>query len=388
LKKEAPEVTSRELKDIIEKYISNSDKLNYAIKILGYPGVGKSAIVKEIANKMNYYFIDTRLAFKENVDLGGYPVPDHESKQMIYFRPKFIPPVEIPENYNGILWFLDESNRAHPTVIQTLFQIITENRCGEHPLHEKTSIILAGNLGEEDDTTITQFDDSALDGRLAIFHLKPSVDDWLVWGYNEGIHPSILRYISSFPERLWDQEKINPNPRGWHQISNALLYSYNFDDEKSLLEYLTENKDSTLEKLIYTLVGNIAGSDLIMQLISPREITSEDILSGNSEKLKRIKSKDITSEDFLWALNGVIKTLKEKAIISNGDLPDNDLRLLSNVLIFIGYSRGDIRAAYFFLLLKECGIFTLIPKALKSIDNIELTEELKNRFEKLLAYET
>ena len=128
LKKEAPEVTSSELKDIIENYIINSDKLNYAIKILGHPGVGKSAIVKEIANKMNYYFIDTRLAFKENVDLGGYPVPDHESKQMIYFRPKFIPPMEIPENYNGILWFLDEANRAHPTVIQTLFQIITENR--------------------------------------------------------------------------------------------------------------------------------------------------------------------------------------------------------------------------------------------------------------------
>jgi hypothetical protein len=384
LKKEAPVVTVSELKDIIENYIISSDKLNYAIKILGHPGVGKSAVVKEIAHKMNYYFIDTRLAFKENVDLGGYPVPDYESKQMIYFRPKFIPPPEIPENYKGILWFLDESNRAHPTVIQTLFQIITENRCGEHPLHEKTSIILAGNLGEEDDTTITQFDDSALDGRLAIFHLKPSALDWLVWAYNECIHPAILKYISSFPEKLWDQEKINPNPRGWHQVSNALLYSYNISDDQSLLEYLTENKTRTLEKLIYTLVGNIAGSDFIMQIISPREITSVDILSSNSEKLERIKARDIKSEDFLWALNGVIEILKEKAIASKGDLPENDLKLLGNVLTFIGYSRADIRASYFFLLLKECGIFMLIPKALKSLNNSELTEELKKRFEKLL----
>ena len=383
MKKESPEVTVRELKDIIENYITGSDKLNYAIKILGHPGVGKSAVVKEIAHKMNYYFIDTRLAFKENVDLGGYPVPDHESKQMIYFRPKFIPPQEIPAGYTGILWFLDESNRAHPTVIQTLFQIITENRCGEHLLHEKTSIILAGNLGEEDDTTITQFDDSALDGRLAIFHLKPAVDDWLAWAYNKGLHSSILRYISSFPERLWDREKINPNPRGWHQVSNAMLHSYNIADDKSLLEYLTENKTGTLEKLIYTLVGNIAGSDFIMQMISPREITSEDILSGNAGKLEKIKSREIKSEDFLWALNGVIEILKEKAVATKGDLAGNDLKLLANVLTFIGYSRADIRASYFFLLLKECGIFTLIPKALKSLNNSELTEELRNKFDTL-----
>jgi hypothetical protein len=54
---------------------------------------------------MNYWFIDTRLAFKENVDLGGYPVPDHESKQMVYFRPRFIPPAEVPDGYKGYSGF-------------------------------------------------------------------------------------------------------------------------------------------------------------------------------------------------------------------------------------------------------------------------------------------
>jgi len=384
LKKQASEVTIHELREIIEKYITGSENLNYAIKILGHPGVGKSAIVKEIADKMNYYFIDTRLAFKENVDLGGYPVPDHETRQMIYFRPKFIPPLNIPEGYNGILWFLDESNRAHPTVIQTLFQIITENKCGEHPLNKKTSIILAGNLGDEDDTTITQFDDSALDGRLAIFHLKPTAKDWLVWGYSEGIHPYILKYISSFPEKLWDEEKINPNPRGWHQVSNALKYSYNLIDEQSLKEHLADRGETTLEKMIYTLVGNIAGSDFIMQLTSPRQISSEDILSGNQEKLNKLKSRDIPSEDFLWALNGTIEIMEDKAIASRGSLKEDDLVLLGNVLTFIGYSRGDIRMSYFFLLLKQCGIFTLIPAALKSLNNSELTEALRQRFENLL----
>lgn len=384
MKKPASEVTIHELREIIERYINGSENLNYAIKILGHPGVGKSAIVKEIAVKMNYFFIDTRLAFKENVDLGGYPVPDHENRQMIYFRPKFIPPAEIPEGYEGILWFLDESNRAHPTVIQTLFQIITENKCGEHLLHKKTSIILAGNLGDEDDTTITQFDDSALDGRLAIFHLKPSAEDWLTWGYEEGIHPYVLKYISSFPERLWDEEKINPNPRGWHQVSNALKYSYSLPDERALIEHLAGKSGNTLEKTIYTLTGNIAGSDFIMQLTSPRQITSEDIITGSAEKLEGVKSREISSEDLLWALNGTIEIMEERAIAGRGSLSESDLKMLGNILTFIGYSRGDIRMSYFFLLLKQCGIFTHIPAALKQLGDRELTDELRRKFENIL----
>ena len=147
MKKKPIEVAVHELEEILEKYLESDSSINYAVKIIGHPGVGKSAVVKQVSEKINYHFIDTRLAFKENIDLGGYPVPDHDNKQMIYFRPRFIPPEKIPENRDGIVWFLDEANRAHPTVIQTLFQIITEHTCGEHKLAKNTSIVVAGNLG-------------------------------------------------------------------------------------------------------------------------------------------------------------------------------------------------------------------------------------------------
>ncbi len=384
MKKSASEISVNELGDIIKRYLSAGPNLNYALKILGHPGVGKSAVVKQIAEEMNYWFIDTRLAFKENVDLGGYPVPDHDAKQMVYFRPKFIPPADVPEGYNGILWFLDESNRAHPTVIQTLFQIITEGKCGEHLLPPETSIILAGNLGEEDDTTITEFDDSALDGRLAIFHLKPSAEDWLAWGHREGLHPSVLRYISTFPERLWDEQNVNPNPRGWHQVSGALLHSYKLETDEALVNFISESADSTLEKTIYSLIGNIAGSDFIMQLTAPRQISSDDILRGDESKLLLLKNREISSEDLLWALNGTLEVMKERAIQTSGKLNSDDIKMLGNMLKFIGYSRGDIRMAYFFLLMKECGIFSIIPDAIKSLGEHEVITELKEKYGALL----
>ena len=384
MKKTASEVTLQEVKELLSSYLQGGQKLNYAIKILGHPGVGKSAIVKEIAEESNYYFIDTRLAFKENVDLGGYPVPDDKTRQMIYYRPKFIPPEQVPEGYDGILWFLDESNRAHPTVIQTLFQIITEGKCGEHFLPPETSIVLAGNLGEEDDTTITDFDDSALDGRLAVFHLKPTASDWLSWGVHQGIHPSILKYISMFPERLWDEEKINPNPRGWHQVSNALNHSYSLTTDDALTEHLSHNPGSAVEKIMYSLIGNIAGSDFIMQLTSPRQISSKEILEGNAEKLQMLKDGKISSEDILWAFNGTVEIMKEKSIINKGELTSEDMKMLANVLHFIGHARGDIRMSYFFILMKECGIFSIIPDAIKLLDDNDTVELLKSRYDNLL----
>ncbi len=384
MKKKPVEVSIVELEEIIERYLDARSRVNYAIKIVGHPGVGKSAVVKQAARKRNYFYIDTRLAFKENIDLGGYPVPDHEARRMIYYRPKFIPPETVPEGSDGVLWFLDESNRAHPTVIQTLFQIITEGTCGEHTLPERTAIVLAGNLGDADSTTITEFDDSALDGRLAIFHLKPSAEDWLRWAHGERIHPSVVHYITLFPDRLWDEANINPNPRGWHQVSQALIESYRLEAHEDLIRHLHNERGGALEKLIVSLVGEIAGSDFIMQLTSPREITTREILEGDLVKLDLIREDRITAEDLLWALSGALSFLKEKNIVLRGHLGREDLVELGNVLRFIGYSRADTRMSFFYLLMKECGLFTQIPSALGTITDSGSRSELQNRFGALL----
>ncbi|HQL83559.1 MAG TPA: hypothetical protein PK307_15260, partial [Spirochaetota bacterium] len=304
-------VSASELEEILDNYFDAGSSLNYAVKILGHPGIGKSAIVRQVAERKNRLFIDTRLAFKENVDLGGYPVPDHDAKRMVYYRPKFIPPEKVPEGRSGIVWFLDESNRAHPTVIQTLFQIITERTCGEHLLPEGTSIVLAGNLGEGDDTTITQFDDSALDGRLAVFQLRPSAEDWLAWADREGVHPSIIRYLSLFPERLWDEENINPNPRGWHQVSLAVTAAYGLDTAEELASSLRANPDGPLARTIHSLVGVVAGSDFMAQLTAPRLLSTSDVLAGREERLAELAAGTIPAEDVLWALSGAVMSLKE-----------------------------------------------------------------------------
>ncbi|HPI14280.1 MAG TPA: hypothetical protein PL135_06665 [Spirochaetota bacterium] len=371
MNKKPVEVNVCELEEILDRHLESGASLNYALKIVGHPGVGKSAIVRQAAERKNRLFIDTRLAFKENVDLGGYPVPDPTEKRMIYYRPRFIPPAEAPEGFDGIVWFLDESNRAHPTVIQTLFQIITDRRCGEHELPSNTCIILAGNLGDEDNTTITDFDDSALDGRLVIVQLKPTASDWIKWANREGIHPAVIRYLSIYPEKLWDERNINPNPRGWHQVSQAVSVSYGLAGEEELVRFLSENPGSTLEKIIISLVGMVAGSDFTSQMTRPRRISTADVLAGNREKLEGMRDGSIPSEDILWAVSGALSHLREKNELLKGDFVGEDLRELAGTLLFVGHSRADRRISFFYTLLRQCGLFSLIPAALSLLDEAD-----------------
>lgn len=387
MKKKPVSVNVPELKEILGNYLDADSTINYAVKIVGHPGIGKSDVVKQIAQNKNFLFIDTRLAFKENIDLGGYPVPDHDAKKMIYYRPSFIPPDNVPDGFDGILWFLDEANRAHPTVIQTLFQIITEKICGEHKLADKTFIVLAGNLGKADSTTITQFDDAALDGRLAIFHLKPDAYNWLCWAHKEKIHPSIIRYISQYPEKLWDEDNIHPNPRGWHQVSQALYLSYGLNTHDNLSAYLCANSGSSLEKMIDALIGQVACSDFVLQITSPRQLTTKQILDGDPEKLDAMKQRAISPEDILWALSGALEVLRNLSEAANAELTGNDLETLANIMKFIGYLRADMRVSFFYLLIKQCAVFTQIPAALKLIKDKDLALQLNRRFIKILEDE-
>jgi hypothetical protein len=92
----------------------------------------------------------------------------------------------------------------------------------------------------------------------------------------------------------------------------------------------------------------------------------------------------VPSEDLLWALAGALSVIRETKEVANGPLPDPGLEKLANFLTFVGCSRSDISISFFYFLIKECGIFTEIPKALKKMNDEALIRELKERFAKLL----
>lgn len=102
--------------------ISNFIKAKLVPMIEGSPGMGKSAIVHQIAEQYGLKLIDLRLSQCDPTELMGFPSIGSNvdrTKARAGYVPMDTFPLEddsIPAGHNGWLLFLDEFNSAPPAV--------------------------------------------------------------------------------------------------------------------------------------------------------------------------------------------------------------------------------------------------------------------------------
>jgi len=188
----------------------------------GAPGIGKSSIVKQIAQANDLDFIDLRLALMDPTDLKGIPFYDKESHSALWAPPAF-----LPREGKGIL-FLDELNSAAPAVQSSAYQLILDRRVGEYELPEGWAIVAAGN--REGDRGVTYRMPAPLANRFVHFELEVSVDEWREWAYKYGLDSRIIAYISYKNEHLFtfdakNESKSFATPRSWEYVNNILKSS-------------------------------------------------------------------------------------------------------------------------------------------------------------------
>lgn len=185
----------------------------------GAPGIGKSSIVKQIAQKKDIGFIDLRLALMDPTDLKGIPFYDRDAHQALWAPPAF-----LPKDGEGIL-FLDELNSAPPSVQASAYQLILDRRVGEYELPNGWAIVAAGN--REGDKGVTYKMGAPLANRFVHFEMEISVEDWCDWAYQNNIDESIIGYISYKNEHLFtfdakNLEKSFATPRSWEYVDKVL----------------------------------------------------------------------------------------------------------------------------------------------------------------------
>ena len=185
----------------------------------GAPGIGKSSIVKAVAESLEMECIDLRLALMDPTDLKGIPFYDKESHTALWAPPAF-----LPKSGKGIL-FLDELNSAPPAVQSSAYQLILDRRVGEYLLPDGWAIVAAGN--REGDRGVTYRMPAPLANRFVHFELEVSVDDWREWAYKNGLHEMIIAYIAYKNEHLFTFDskqdvKSFATPRSWEYVHNIL----------------------------------------------------------------------------------------------------------------------------------------------------------------------
>ncbi len=188
----------------------------------GAPGIGKSSVVKQIAEAKAIGFIDLRLSLMDPTDLKGIPFYENKAHQAVWAPPSF-----LPREGSGIL-FLDELNTAAPSVQASAYQLILDRKVGEYELPEGWAIVAAGN--RENDRGIVYRMPLPLANRFIHLEMEVNVEDWRNWAYTRGIDERIIGYITAKNSALFafdpaGDAKSFPTPRSWEFVHGILASS-------------------------------------------------------------------------------------------------------------------------------------------------------------------
>jgi len=194
--------------------------------IWGAPGIGKSSIVQQFAERLGLACVSLLGSQLAPEDIIGVP-------QIVDGTSRFCPPAMIARKEPYCL-FLDELNACSHEVQKSFYSLIHERRIGEYMLPEGSVVIGAGNRSQ--DSAIVKPMSSALLNRLVHVHLTVSHRDWLDWALDNNIHSHVIEYIQNRPDHLWSQppkhEEPFSTPRSWHMLSDALYeYGENIPDK-------------------------------------------------------------------------------------------------------------------------------------------------------------
>lgn len=202
-----------ELRVFLDTLVSHP--VRNATMIWGPPGVGKSSIVAQVAQRHGLRFVDVRLSQLAPTDLRGLPVALEGTST--WFPPDF-----LPRDGKGIL-FLDELNMAAPTMQGVAQQLILDRRVGSYVLPDGWFVWAAGNR-KQDRASVFEMP-APLANRFLHVDLEADLDDFRRYGHEIGLSDHILAFLSFRPELLHSPDSKRPSwpsPRSW-VMANTLL---------------------------------------------------------------------------------------------------------------------------------------------------------------------
>jgi hypothetical protein len=199
------------------------------VTLWGEPGIGKSQLVQQTAQRLGLACQDVRAVLLDPVDLRGLPHVNGDG------RAHWAIPEFLPRDGNGIL-FLDELNRAPQLVQNACLQLVLDRKVGEYTLPDGWRIVSACNR-ESDGGGVTRMS-SALSSRFTHINVECDLDDWCKWALTSGIEPVVIAFLRFRPELLHQFDRhvrAFPSPRTWSFVSGITAQKPSTDIELALV---------------------------------------------------------------------------------------------------------------------------------------------------------
>jgi MoxR-like ATPase len=278
----------------VSKYIELAWKQRKPLFLHGAPGIGKSSVVRQAAEKIahaegvsEFFVKDIRLSQMDPTDLGGLPIPvgdEDEQKAMGRIFPEWWP----TGNEFGIIFF-DELNKGTPSTQAAAYQLILDRRMGDRELSPNVMIVAAGNRSSDN---VTVYDmDSALQNRFPM-HIEVEVptkdeleayftsidkNDMKIFGFWNYSERSIWRYDDKGADPSW------ASPRSWEFLADLLELTKEMPKADRMRE---------MKALAVSAVGDVVGREFAAY-VRLNEVVDIDAILDNPKKFAEIERPDV-----------------------------------------------------------------------------------------------
>lgn len=129
----------------------------------------------------------------------------------------------------GVVWFIDELNRAHIDLLNAMFTLCDERRIHDFKLHDDVLIVGAMNPST-DGHTVTKFErDPAMRKRLSFVHVMEDMVGWTTHAKASGFPEIVVDFLQSqgdtafYSRTLRSAGKTFPTPAAWDKACRILL---------------------------------------------------------------------------------------------------------------------------------------------------------------------
>lgn len=330
------------IKDSVKIYLKKDEEGEYRIPVvrqrpiflLGAPGIGKTAIMEQIAQELQIALVSYSMTHHTRQSALGLPFITHKTYGNLsydvseYTMSEIITSVYDVMEESGLkegILFLDEINCVSETLAPSMLQFLQYKVFGRHQVPEGWVIVTAGNPPEYN-KSVREFDVVTLD-RMKILEVEADYAAWREYAADRGIHTAITNYLDLKKEDFYQVEttvkgKSYITARGWEDLSQMLI--------------LYEEEGLTVEE---SFVGQYIRNDRVVKEFTAyydlyrkyqNDYKVEDILTGKVSEQAKDKARKADFDERLSLMGMLIDRMQQdvKENIQTSDM----LRELMNPL--------------------------------------------------------
>ncbi len=344
------------IKNSVKLYLKKDEYGDYRIPVvrqrpiflLGSPGIGKTAIMEQIAQELGIALVSYSMTHHTRQSALGLPFITHKNYKGMefdiseYTMSEIIASIyEVMEGSGieeGIL-FLDEINCVSETLAPSMLQFLQYKIFGKHKVPDGWVIVTAGNPPEYN-KSVREFDVVTMD-RMKLVEVEADYPTWKEYALKQGIHNAVTTYLDMKKNDFYRVEtnvggKSYVTARGWEDLSATMLlceeegilvdetlvgqYLHN---EKIVKEFTAYYELYNKYKKDYKVEDILNGTNSAQEVERARIAKFDERLSLVGMLLDKLESEmreNLETADYLAELMKVLKIIKalyEKA--GNGE---------------------------------------------------------------------